>query len=304
MPLAKHRPNFSELIVIAAQQRQKIDKKQRNVFDLVLQELKKKNSSSRRTINRASTIAPITEKEEVEKEVHQEERDEKIKMKHSTDSRPSSSFMTNPSEYFFSTKGKDEIVLSSYLMYSTRMNSFINAIPCKISRFLAVGIAACSLTIEASTNEYNSILYTLDIVIDIHFIFFGILKIFSWYAKAEIKRLVHRKVEYWDLIKYSGLSDTIFSTLSLSFGHSYLGQWFRLVRLLIISTVSLQQLPHIDVLVVSYLTNSSSISSHISHLFLVEWYNYWCEEFNINMALVNTCLLCICCLVICLIWEE
>lgn len=221
MPLAKHRPNFSELIVIAAQQRQKIDNKQRDIFDTVLQEVKKK-SSLRRTISRSSTVSPVAADE----------------------STPSG-------RNVFSVKGKNEIYLSTYLMYSTRISSFLNSIPCKTSRFLAVALAACSLTIESSTNKYSTALYFIDMIIDIHFIFFGLLKILSWYAKSEIKRLVHRKIEYWDLFKYSGLSDTIFSTLSLSFGHSYIGQWFRLIRLLAISTVSLQQLPHIDVLVVS-----------------------------------------------------
>jgi hypothetical protein len=251
MPLAKHRPNFSELLVIAAKQREKVDSKQTQVIQTVLAEIRKK-STLRRTISRGSVVKPVNDEEEEEEKKKDDLRNPPVtspkSFLRSSFSLPSSFSSTPSSSGFFR---QNQISLTSSLMFSTRINSYLSSTPSKLSRIIAVTIAVCSLAIESSTDNYSKSLYLLDMITDIYFILFGLLKILSWYAKGQIKRLVHGKIECWDLFKYTGISDILFSTLSLSFGHSYVGQWFRLVRLLAISTVSLQQLPHIDVLVVS-----------------------------------------------------
>jgi exosortase/archaeosortase len=137
------------------------------------------------------------------------------------------------------------------MLWSTRISSLLKSSPGRVSRFLAVGLAACSLAFESSPQEHLNVFGIIDRSIDLYFIVFGLLKILAWYANSQIKKLVHGKVEPWDLFKHSGVFDAVFSSLSFYFGHSYVGQWFRLVRLLAISTLSLQQLPHIDVLVVT-----------------------------------------------------
>jgi hypothetical protein len=168
---------------------------------------------------------------------------------------------------------------------------------------------------ESSTNKYSKSLYLLDTITDIYFILFGLLKILSWYAKGQIKQLVHGKIEYWDLFKYTGITDVLFSALSLSFGHSYVGQWFRLVRMLTISMISLQQLPHIDVLVVSLLLLFLHFPCHVNSLFplsplssllslLIERYLHWSEESNLHLAPPHPRLLCLCCVGLCLVWKE
>jgi hypothetical protein len=231
MPLAKHRPNFSELIVVAAKQKQKKEDQQTNILQLVLNDIKLNprtsfshpRSNVRRVISRASTITPMGDKDEPQ---------------------------------------QDEIHLSSLLFWSTTISSLLKSSPGRLSRILAVGLAACSLAIESSPQDHFQVFQFIDRIVDIYFIVFGLLKILAWYANAQIKKLVQGKVESWDLFKHSGVFDAVFSSLSFYFGHSYAGQWCRLVRLLAISTLSLQQLPHIDVLVVSFSPSPSLTFPH------------------------------------------
>lgn len=297
MPLSKHRPNFSELLVIAAKQRQLVDSKQSHVIRTVLSEVRKK-STIRRTITRGSVVRPINEEEEV----GQGQGQGPSGSARSSFFRSSLSLSSFPSPSSAAVQ-PNEISLTAALMFSTRINSYLTSTPSKLTRVLAVAIAVCSLAIASSTDMHSRELYLVDIVIDVYFVLFGLLKILSWYAKGQIKRLVHGKIEYWDLFKYTGISDVLFSSLSLSFGHSYVGKWFRLVRLLVISIVSLQQLPHIDVLVVSC-SSLLFLLPFISLHLLTEWHLYWRQESDLDLALVDSCLLCLRCLGICVIWKE
>eukprot|EP00602_Paraphysomonas_sp_CaronLab_P008781 CAMPEP_0185029542 /NCGR_PEP_ID=MMETSP1103-20130426/15903_1 /TAXON_ID=36769 /ORGANISM="Paraphysomonas bandaiensis, Strain Caron Lab Isolate" /LENGTH=970 /DNA_ID=CAMNT_0027564335 /DNA_START=184 /DNA_END=3096 /DNA_ORIENTATION=+ len=135
---------------------------------------------------------------------------------------------------------------------STWVHSVVDSAPVRISRMIVIMLAFSTLAVRTShtlDDAREGALDYLDWLIDSYFIALGVLKLIAVHAKITVKRTLEGKIRKWDIFKNSGVIDATVSALSLSFGQGVVGDWFRLIRVLIISTFFLQHLPHIDVLV-------------------------------------------------------
>lgn len=219
MPVAKHRPNFAELISQAAIQRQRLIDRQNNMFRSMKTEKTRRLSTI--SARPAATVHP--ESDENPKE------NEKVVV--------SLAILISTAI---------QAVLSSLPLRVTRLFAILLA------------FAALSMHTAARELSYgaNRSLYIIDKIVDIYFIVFGVLSILSVYSNAEVRQLLQWKIDMWEIITNSCIFDVVISVMALSFGTSSAAVWCRMIRLLFISTFALRSLPHIDVLVVSRCTNT------------------------------------------------
>jgi hypothetical protein len=219
MPIAKHRPNFAELISQAAMQRQRLIDRQNNMF----------NSMKTEKTRRLSTIS----------------------------ARPAAA--VHPESDSIPRDHDEKVVVSLAILISTTIQAVLSSLPLRMTRLFATLLAFIALTIHTSgelSYEAHRALYIIDKIVDIFFIVFGVLSVLSVYSNAEVKQLLQWKIDIWEIIINSCIFDVVISIMALSFGTSKAAVWCRMIRLLIISTFALRSLPHIDVLVVSGDRNS------------------------------------------------
>ena len=208
MPVAKHRPNFAELISHAAMQRQRLIDRHKNMFHSMTTERQRKLS-----------LKPA--------DVHPE-------------------VVTHFDE-------NSTVFVSFATLVSTAIHAFVVSLPLRLSRVAAICMAFVVLSMHTSGELGDSTTKSLNIAdktVDIFFIVFGVLSMLSMYSNIKVKQMLGGNIEIWDIVRSSCAIDVITSVIAWSLGQSKVAVWFRMLRLLIISTFALQNLPHIDVLVV------------------------------------------------------
>ena len=215
MPVAKHRPNFAELISHAALQRQRLIDRHKNVFREMSVEKQRKMSISNPSANIHPEVGATLEREH-------------------SDHPP--------------------LLVSFAIFVSTAIKVFVSSVPIRITRLAAIILAFVILTMHTTGDLSDSIirfLYITDKVIDWYFIVFGTLSIAASYSSAKVRQMLEGKIDMWEIVRTSCCIDVITSIIAMGLGQSTVAVWFRMLRLLVISTFALQNLPHIDVLVVS-----------------------------------------------------
>lgn len=83
------------------------------------------------------------------------------------------------------------------------------------------------------------------------FLLESFLRFFAVPIKVRIEEAFHRDVDAVDLLQHSGVRDVAVVLICFSLGLTELGLWFRLIRLLFITSSFFELVPHIDVLMVS-----------------------------------------------------
>mmetsp|Transcript_17129 Transcript_17129/g.25696 ORF Transcript_17129/g.25696 Transcript_17129/m.25696 type:complete len:612 (-) Transcript_17129:1137-2972(-) len=137
------------------------------------------------------------------------------------------------------------VVISSYIRH------FYESLPIQLTRGIIIIIAFVTLSMTASENMSDKSKRNLiisDFIVDIFFIVEGFLKLSSLFSTVIIKTDIGEKLKYVDILMDSGVVEILIAVMCLMLGHSQAGLWCRLVRVLVISTVLLKHMPHIDVL--------------------------------------------------------
>lgn len=234
MPVAKKRADLAELISVAAVQRRKVAKHQR-----------KRHSVHR--IKRAISNEGHTNGSFLRKKIRNAIN--ALSFKNINSGKSDTVDESEPTSQ--SIEGEDELTL--YL--SAHIHYFLEHIAIRIFRIFIIILAFLTLSYEAAntgSNGMDTVAITIDIIIDFFFAFEGALKFFAFYAHMDMHRVFNFKTNGYVLFfRKSGVMDMVIATASLLFARRRTGDWIRLFRVLLISSFALEEVPHLEVLLVS-----------------------------------------------------
>lgn len=235
MPVAKKRADLAELISVAAVQRQRIAKRQRRHHSIF--RIKRAIANKRTTSNYIalkakvrSIFASISQSESVPHPASESSEDE----------------LSEPVE------GVNELTL--YI--SAHIHWFLELVAVRFVRLFIIVLAFITLSYEASDSKgkcaSNHLCKNVDISIDIFFIVEGVLKFFAFYAHIDMRKVLNFRHNLFDsFLRRSGVSDVAIALGSVVLARSRAGDWCRLVRVLLISSFAVEEMPHLEVLLVS-----------------------------------------------------
>jgi hypothetical protein len=226
MPLAKHRPDFAELITIAALQRKSIHKRQKKHYKNI--------------------------------------RRESIRHKTSDDDKENDL----PDKTVANSTRRAVIDMSDSIRW------FLELLPIRLIRVSVVLLAFLNLTYEAQTirgenPNYDEGVDVSDKIVAAYFLLEGTLKVFAFYAHMDMHKAFDLKIDSVLCFRKLGFVDIILGIFSLYFGSNQIGGWFRLLRVLLISSFALDETPHLVILVSGITHGLKSILSTCLLLFLV-----------------------------------
>jgi hypothetical protein len=127
-----------------------------------------------------------------------------------------------------------------------------------------IAIITLTLATTRMTESTLSAVIVLDHLVDAIFLFEGVLKLLS--SLISLLHLVEEKRSHLDRFLDMGILDIIVACVSLSAGRTILATWFRLFRVIVIVSLSLRTLEHIDVLIVSTVPRSALLPCYDSHI--------------------------------------
>lgn len=249
MPLAKHRPDFAELITIAALQRKSIHKRQNKHYASLRKKDNKKGNNS------SLNLENVIEKEEVDED------------------SPMVGRQRSPGKAAQSALAK--ITKKDALIdMSDKIRWLLDLFIVRVIRISIVVLAFLNLTYEAQTTRGNNPRYDYaqqisDTIVAVYFLLEGTLKVLAFYAHMDMHKAFDLKVDSVLYFRKLGFVDIILGILSLYFGANTTGGWFRLLRVLLISSFALDETPHLVILVSGITHGMKSIMSTCLLLFLV-----------------------------------
>lgn len=233
MPVAKKRADLAELISVAAVQRTRIAKRQRRHSIIRI----------KRAISNESTSGRIALKDKVRNLVTLLSQAESIPHNGSESTKDDTTEQSKGAE----ASGSNECIL----YVSAHIHWFLELLAVRILRLFVILLAFLTLSYEASDHRGSCassvICRTVDISIDIFFIVEGALKFFAFYAHMDMNKVL----TFETVLRRSGLSDMGIAMGSVVFARNQAGDWFRLIRVLLISSFAVEEMPHLEVLLVS-----------------------------------------------------
>ena len=209
MPVVKHRPHFSELIVKAAEH------------------VIKQKSRAAKYANAVEACA---------------------KRRASSQYKPDIQHGRNSTIRIHSREVSGILVISS-IARQLLESPFIRVI--RSCFIIAAFVTLSAQTSQASVHRYGNAITISNITIDIYFLLEGVVKVFVLFSTVVIKKDIGASLNYGDLFAESGMVEITVACISLTAGECKMSLWFRLVRLLFISTTGVRHSPQIDVLLVS-----------------------------------------------------
>lgn len=250
MPLAKHRPDFAELITIAALQRKSIHKRQNKHYASLRKKDNKKGNN-----NSSLNLENVIEKEEVDE-------DSPVVGRQRSPGKAAQSALAKITK-------KDAII-----DMSDKIRWLLDLFIVRVIRISIVVLAFLNLTYEAQTTRGNNPRYDYgqqisDTIVAVYFLLEGTLKVLAFYAHIDMHKAFDLKVDSVLYFRKLGFVDIILGILSLYFGANTTGGWFRLLRVLLISSFALDETPHLVILVSGITHGMKSIMSTCLLLFLV-----------------------------------
>mmetsp|Transcript_4917 Transcript_4917/g.9241 ORF Transcript_4917/g.9241 Transcript_4917/m.9241 type:complete len:1103 (-) Transcript_4917:96-3404(-) len=246
MPLAKHRPDFQELITIAALQRKSIHKRQNKHY-----------ASLRKKDNKLKYSASAEEDEDGEGRINTEDGDGE----HHSDMEAKTALAK--------ITRKDVLIdISDFIRW------FLDLFVVRMVRISVVILAFLNLTYEAQTtrgdnSDFDNAVQISDTIVAVYFLLEGSLKVLAFYAHMDMHKAFDLKIDTVLCFRRLGFVDIILGILSLYFGANRTGGWFRLLRVLLISSFALDETPHLVILVSGITHGLKSIMSTCLLLFLV-----------------------------------
>ena len=238
MPIAKKRADLAELISVAAVHRKKIAKRQRRLHSIF--RIKRALSS-----NESGSIRKNTLKKTVRSVLD------------SLSHRLSRSDTLTPEGEEAAPPVESESSNGLALYASAHIHYFLEHIAVRVVRLVIIVLAFLTLSLEAAGSSRgrcsnNDICRGTDILIDIFFIAEGALKFLAFYAHMDMHKVFNFKTNgFVVFLRRSGISDIIIASASLVLARRNAGDWFRLLRVLLISSFALEEVPHLEVLLVS-----------------------------------------------------
>lgn len=147
----------------------------------------------------------------------------------------------------------------------------------KLTRLFAIIIVFFTLTIGVSSHPEQiphllAAKAALEYIVNAYYILDGIAKMMSLHCYLVIARDLSQHVSAITTLRRSGFVDVAISLLCLVFeadGHSNGLKWLQLLRCMFLSLFFLEQMPQIDVLMVS--SCAYFPPWHLIHLYLAEW---------------------------------
>lgn len=137
------------------------------------------------------------------------------------------------------------------LVIMAHMRIFLLSRPWRFFHSIWFMIAIVTLTLATTRmSDYTlSAVIVLDHLVDAIFLLEGVLKLMS----TLISLIYHVEDTKSSFAKFleMGVLDIVVACVSLSSGRTILATWFRLFRVIVIISLSLRSLEHIDVLIVS-----------------------------------------------------
>mmetsp|Transcript_13936 Transcript_13936/g.20843 ORF Transcript_13936/g.20843 Transcript_13936/m.20843 type:complete len:1108 (+) Transcript_13936:199-3522(+) len=240
MPVAKHRADLAELISIAAVQRKRLNHRQRRHHSLFTT----RRESQPRIRKFSKSIKQRLEN--VIKNVSRQEcstvLEESVSDFEQEDNLPEKETQPNGSR-------KQQRQLA--LRLSSQIHWFLELPLVRFSRLFVIFMAFFTLSYEASngiSSFMDNAVVEADIVIDSYFIMEGVLKLLALYAHLDMHKVFRQKVGVILFLRRSGIIDIIIASCSVIFARNRVGDWFRLVRILLISSFALEEMPHLEVL--------------------------------------------------------
>ena len=237
MPLAKHRPDFAELIDIAALQKQSIDKRQKKHYTTIRKQTIQRQGSNN-NLGEGSSDG---------------DNDKESSARKALDILTTHHLLVDISD-------RIRWILDSFLIRAVRIGIML--------------LAFLNLTYEAQTihrenSKYDNAALIVDFVVSLYFIVEGTLKLFAFYAHLDMHKVFDSKVDSSLLFRKLGIVDITLGVLSLNFRTSVVGGWFRLLRVFLFAYVTLEETPHLVILVSGITHGLRSIMSTCLLLSLV-----------------------------------
>jgi hypothetical protein len=249
MPIAKHRADLAELISIAALKRKQILQRQRRRHTVV-----KRNSSItrngsvdiRRDLQRKVSLEAPNSHQIASKNPHNHSFTEGDQIGEFVKEFQGGQGTSNPIFYIFE---------GLFLHLSHQVCWFQDLLLVRVIRLIITVLAFITLTFEASQAKdtpslIDFVTYT-DIVIDSLFLIDGLLKFIALYSQFTTFTASFNSQRFVKFLRKGGIIDIIIASLSLALARNPGGNWVRLARVLLISSFALEELPHLEVLVVS-----------------------------------------------------
>lgn len=159
----------------------------------------------------------------------------------------------------------------------------------KFARFIALIGAFIILTVDASSNPYSvhglvDIIYLLDYIVNIYYIFDGGLKMLSMYSYLAIAKNCSQSITATTYFRRSGIVDVPLSALSLVYSYdTSVNKWLHLMRCAALSLFFLEQTPQIDVLMVRSLLLCRFVPC-ITLCINTERHNGWSEIHSVHVV--------------------
>lgn len=263
MPLAKHRPDFAELIAIAALQRKNIQKRQKRHYSDI-----RKKSAHVKYAAADEELLVVDEKDidaekDKDNDTDKDTEKEKAKDRVSPDKPPTSASKALPSP-------TQNIIIDM----SDKIRWFLDLRIIRLIRLAIIALAFLNLTYEAQTTKgaypnQDDAAAISDIIVAVYFLLEGALKVLAFYAHMDMHKTFDLKMDNLVYFQKLGFVDIILGIFSLYFGSSSVGGWFRLLRVLMFSSFALDETPHLVILVSGITNGLKSILSTCLLLFLV-----------------------------------
>lgn len=239
MPIAKHRADLAELISIAAIQRKRINQRQRRHHSVF--------HANHETLT--SRLQSYLSKNTSNNNNNNEVRDDELNTIQSENDNVSRIAIASMKFKVFREKYEE-----LFLYISSSMRVFLEYLPIRILRLFIILLAFFNLTVEASRevkiHKLTQAVTILDKTVDIYFITEGIIRMLAIYSQLETLKYLKFGTSLLVFLRKSGISDVIIASCSLSLARDSTGNWIRLLRVLIISSFTLEEVPHLEVLMV------------------------------------------------------
>jgi hypothetical protein len=127
----------------------------------------------------------------------------------------------------------------------------------KVTRLFAILISFFILAIDSDTTaenfaEWRTAKFVLELYVNSYYVVDGSFKLLSIYAYLDIAQTLNQKLTVITYLRRSGVIDIIVAVLCfILISNSAVGRWLHLLRCALLSLFFLEQMPEIDVLMVS-----------------------------------------------------